>query len=192
MKAQSGYPGWKHIEIGLVVRTIPSLRPPLGAGMSAHAHRRVAIRMPISTMPFMNQSLEFRSSHVLTVVSGWITVEGITGLLEEILEHESFRPGMGLLWDVRQMEGLGEFSAEDLREVIEIVIERLPRRGGGPSAYLVMRDVDYGVARMFEQIADPNLPILIRVFRDMDAARAWVEEPTSVSGPEPSPGADGV
>lgn len=144
--------------------------------------------MPIFAIPFMKQDLEFRHSHVLSVVSGWITVEEVKGLFEEILEHESFKPGMGLLWDFRQMEGLAEFSAENLRDLLGYLREQISRRGEGPSAYVMGRDVDYGVARMFEQIADPQVSFPIQVFRDMDAARAWVENPIEAPGEGSDPG----
>ncbi len=78
------------------------------------------------------------------------------------------------LWDVRNAS-LAELTRGEFRR---ITLALPGFEGSGPKealAILTSRDVDYGVARMFEMTEGPLLDTLVRVFRDAVAAERWLE-----------------
>ena len=74
------------------------------------------------------------------------------------------------------MAGLaGErLSADDLQEIIAFVANYRTERLHGRTALVSAQDLDYGLSRMSETLAElKNLPWEIRHFRGREAAGAW-------------------
>jgi hypothetical protein len=89
-------------------------------------------------------------------------------------------PTMDTLVDLRGVEEV-EVTTEGVRALSDLVSQmgrRLRRsRADRPArvALLADRPVTYGVSRMYETFREAaGAPYEIRVFRDLDAARAWV------------------
>ena len=75
-----------------------------------------------------------------------------------------------LLWDVTGAEL--DWAAEEIKGFSEWVREnRWP--GEGRTAVVVSRDLHFGLARMYEMFSS-DLPVEFVVFRDLEAATAWV------------------
>ena len=67
-------------------------------------------------------------------------------------------------------------DADFFRQFAELVQkERPPSLPPEKTAYVVASDVDFGLSRM-AQAYFAQLPVDIRVFRDLDEARTWLEE----------------
>jgi len=82
-------------------------------------------------------------------------------------------PRLNRLWDFRQAD-LTAWTADDMRMFNEMI---MLSEGGGPNvrvAALVSRDVDFGVARMYESISAGDFIKDGAVFRDEAAALAFV------------------
>jgi len=90
-------------------------------------------------------------------------------------EVASAHPGMHRLWDLREAD-LSNWTRQEIRGGIEAIASRTPpiAKDELRVAALVTRDLDYGVARMFESMASGSLPIRYAVFRDEPRALEWL------------------
>ena len=55
-------------------------------------------------------------------------------------------------------------------------IQCRPERGKGKSAIVVTRNVDYGIARMFELINENRFKFNFMIFKAMDEAIQWLSQ----------------
>lgn len=104
---------------------------------------------------------------------GTLNFEAVTeaGALAAALP--AYRPGMNALWDVREADltGLDRKALERLTEVIR----QHPARLGAKIAIVVVREVDYGIMRMW-QVYGEDAPQNRRVFSNIDDAQDWLRE----------------
>ena len=95
-------------------------------------------------------------------------------VLEAVPDTPGFRPGMSSVFDCRGARF--QLSAADAQRIAAYVATRTDKRGSDfRSAFVVDRDVDYGVSRMIQMMLD-GLPFQTRVFRSLDEAVTWVLE----------------
>ncbi len=79
-------------------------------------------------------------------------------------------PGTAALWDFRAAEF--DVSSAEIRLLARYVLDHQPDPAPAKMAFVTARDVDFGMARMFEVFRqDPGTAF--RVFRDYDEAIAW-------------------
>ena len=96
--------------------------------------------------------------------------------------------GDAALWDFRH--ATFDLSTSDIREIAHFVLHNQPSRPPRKMAFVVTRDVDFGMARMFDAFReDPNTQF--GVFRDCDEALSWARVHESGDGRPPSPGPEG-
>lgn len=82
--------------------------------------------------------------------------------------------GRAAAWDFRGARF--DLSSSDTREIAGFVIQHQPTPPPSRIAFVTDRDVDFGMARMFEVFReDPGTAF--RVFRDYDEAVAWLKSP---------------
>ena len=82
-------------------------------------------------------------------------------------------PVADVLWDLREMD-VASIPTSELRRLISLNLQ-LHKSGGGRTAFLVDRDVAYGVMRILEARSE-NVERSYRVFRDRDGALTWLNE----------------
>jgi len=92
-------------------------------------------------------------------------------VLPEVFRHVDFRPGMALVWDFRKMRRT--WTVDEIRLLTGYLVAHVEERGPGKAAVLVSRDVDYGMARVAQAFTG-DIPRPLEVFRDPDAAEAWL------------------
>jgi hypothetical protein len=78
--------------------------------------------------------------------------------------------GRSAVWDLREAEL--EVSSIDTRELAQFVLEHQPTPPPKRIAIVTRRDVDFGMARMFEVYRE-DPATAIRIFRDYDEALGW-------------------
>jgi hypothetical protein len=86
-----------------------------------------------------------------------------------VAEH----PTLNRLWDFR-LADLTAWTADDMRMFNEMIMLNEGRGAPIRVAALVARDVDFGVARMYESISAEQLDTQGGVFRDEEKALAFV------------------
>lgn len=89
------------------------------------------------------------------------------------IEHPEFETGMHVLWDARGVP-LVDLGYEDLKAFGRYVAAHQARRGGGRSALVAPQDAVFGTFRVHELLNQDTVSYEFRVFRDFDAARAWL------------------
>jgi len=78
--------------------------------------------------------------------------------------------GKSAVWDFREAQF--DLSSSDIRKVADFVSRYQPATPPSRVAFVTARDVDFGLARMFDVFReDPRTEF--RVFRDFDEAAGW-------------------
>ena len=120
-------------------------------------------------MQYSDYFVENQGVYVVAV-EGSVQVEPLAAILREAWANPKYRSK--LLWDLREAS-LAELTRAQLDQLALVSETENPHVARARSALLVAREVDYGVSRMFETVMD-RLPVDVSVFRDYDAAMAWV------------------
>jgi hypothetical protein len=80
--------------------------------------------------------------------------------------------GKAAVWDFREAQF--DLSSSDVREIAQFILQNQPATPPSRMAFITGRDVDFGMARMFEVFReDPRT--MFRVFRDYDKALFWAQ-----------------
>jgi hypothetical protein len=80
------------------------------------------------------------------------------------------------LWDLRQLQS-GPDSSTDIQHAVDIVKGSEQTWFGSRAAIVVGRELDFGIARMFQIYAE-GASIEYRVFRELDSAVSWLLDPS--------------
>ncbi len=103
---------------------------------------------------------------------GTVTPEVISALRAELDENPDFTPEFHLLIDGRGISDLKGMGAEVIRSMARNRGSlRVP---GALRAFVLTRDIYYGLSRIFTAIGDRDGDMA--VFRNYDDALAWIEE----------------
>ncbi len=106
-------------------------------------------------------------------VVGDLMVEDIWEAFAVRTNHPDFKPGMSVLWDLREGNA-SSLTFDDIRRIAGQNKARL-RKSGVPYrvAFLAPRDIEFGLSRMYEMFSDASL-VENRVFRTLEEARRWL------------------
>jgi hypothetical protein len=128
----------------------------------------------------LHYEITFREDASLFSVraSGRATVAGFEAYLNETLEHPSWRPGMNLLADLRELE-TDAFSGDDVRSVVALYRRASEQLGNGRCAIVMSKLASFGLARMWELYSKDTIGLRVGVFRSIDEAREWLESERS-------------
>jgi hypothetical protein len=113
---------------------------------------------------------------LFTRVFGVLTDADARRHVEDLRNHPDFESDFNQLFDAREASRV-ELSGACVRE---IAAERFFGEGS-LRAFVVGTDIAFGMARMFEMLRD-DAPEQIRVFRNIDDARAWLGPPIEEPG----------
>ena len=108
---------------------------------------------------------------VLVTGRGQLTDADFTAVRDQLASDPAFDPSWQQLLDFSEGD-LSRLEAESIRQMAESSV-------AGPAArraYVVARDVDFGLVRMFEILTDERKG-RIRAFRDRGEAEAWLDGP---------------
>ena len=125
----------------------------------------------------------------VAVYSGTVDDTELLGTYNALISSPGYDASLNDLVDLRAVEKL-DVTGDALRELARafaLVVDR--RRYRTRRAIVAPMDHVYGMARMYE-ILRSDAPEEIRVFRDMEAARAWLGAMASRGSPWVGTGAD--
>ena len=121
----------------------------------------------------------------VTVEEGRIHVSFVPGTrIDPVMVREAFDKMVSVpeattydyLWDMRGSTLNQELTFSVIHDLHGFMKHRTPPgRAGRKAAIIAADDASYGVARMF-QLGGAELPFIASVFRDLDAAEAWLAE----------------
>lgn len=106
---------------------------------------------------------------VTSTAAGAFTLAEVWAHQEEIAKDPDFDPSFAQLLDVTQVSEL-ELSSEEIRRAAGRSVFAINTR----MAILVSSTFVYGLARMFQILGEMHGNKRIHVFRELDAALAWV------------------
>jgi hypothetical protein len=130
------------------------------------------------SMP-VKSTIDPNSGVIVHAVSGDVSFDEILRALDRIVDHPLYQPGSAALWDFSGAAA-DKLDTKGLRNLVGRVRERLGNRGTGYKVALVApRDLDYGLARMYQAYAS-ELPIALSVFRSSGEAWDWLSEDTKL------------
>lgn len=105
------------------------------------------------------------------LISGLVTVDELREAFESLVSHAEYHAGLNRLWDAREAD-ISKLTFSDFKTIATAAKARLSRPGVRV-AFLVARDIDFGVGRMFGATEGEDLPGELRIFRDPTAAQSW-------------------
>lgn len=108
-------------------------------------------------------------------LAGRLTARDVIHAIEELKGGPHYAPDLPRLWDLRQAD-LSKLSRDEFGRISRAARASHMSKPGAHVAVLVSRDIDFGMARMFELTEGDNLLASMRVFRDVEAALAWLAE----------------
>ncbi|HEB89059.1 MAG TPA: hypothetical protein ENI85_05770 [Deltaproteobacteria bacterium] len=106
------------------------------------------------------------------VATGAPTAADFISALQELYADPRHAPEKGGIWDLRRVDSIG-VTTEDMLRIVEHIREtRGPQPGR--TALVVGRDVEFGLGRMYQAYSESV--VTFRVFRDWEAALAWITQ----------------
>ena len=110
------------------------------------------------------------------IVSGQFDIDALFESLSEMYASLPMNADMNVLWDLRAAEGIGSLATNQLDKLIGLVGKKWGMKGKNKAALVVSRQVDFGLARIYEPRLEMHSPSVIRVFKDIKKAVHWIDQ----------------
>ena len=124
--------------------------------------------MPVKTEKDTERNLTIHTA------KGLITDEQMFEVQEKFYEEN---PTMLQLWDMSEAD-VSLITIQGMRRFVEIDANRGLERGHGKCAVVVVKTLQFGLARLAETFGElSGLPFKLKVFKSIDAAMEWLTEP---------------
>ena len=108
------------------------------------------------------------------------TVTGVLSFDNAIPVVKAFydgTPTKHVLWDLSDASDV-QFTSEEVKAIANFKPRYEGKRESGKTAFVAQEDILFGLSRMFElQSSALKAPYHIMVFRDIDEACQWFDEP---------------
>ncbi len=104
--------------------------------------------------------------------TGRVTDAELRLLLEDQRRHPDYDPRLDVIADFRDADMTG-VASETMYELVDLLRPDLPNFTGARWAIIVESDLNYGLARIFTNLAG-LFPAKIEVFRSLDDAISWL------------------
>ncbi len=112
------------------------------------------------------------------ILSGVVSAEDVIGALKDFYGTSCTT---NAIWDFSG-SNLKNAKPEHLAAVLSVAKDLAHLRSGGKTALVVPEDLGFGMARMYEAMADlKDHPVKHGVFRTLDEARNWLGVPAGMA-----------
>ncbi|NOK63303.1 MAG: hypothetical protein GFH27_549361n61 [Chloroflexi bacterium AL-W] len=115
------------------------------------------------------------STNVIMVKAvGLLTLDSIKDLFVEPMRDPAFISGLNICCDLRDVKV--DISAQAMWQLVEVHRQCAFRWGKAKCALVASSNVVFGLGRMYSMCAEPvdEIPLEVRVFRDMTSANEWL------------------
>jgi hypothetical protein len=92
---------------------------------------------------------------------------GFREFLDILLAHEKWKPGTPILSNHSELN-TGPLTVDDIKLIVERAVRSRAQLGHARIAMLVARNLEYGLARMWEVFVAGKWDVIARVFRSID------------------------
>ena len=120
----------------------------------------------------MNITKNVDQGLVTITANGKILFEDIRSAVEAPCTINGYQKGFNILWDFHKAT-VSSISNEEIRNLVSIFELKGKEYGVNRIAFLVTRDVDFGIMHMFLAYG-LHLPFRMAVFRDLSEAISWL------------------
>jgi hypothetical protein len=121
----------------------------------------------------MTYRIDLDANLLFVVMSGVLTPAERMHTMLAWINDPDFRPGLDTFCDLTESKSTPDLA--ELREIVATISEHAPRIGPKKVAMLTSRPITFGVARVFEALAEvEDTPLQVKVFNDRSAAWAWL------------------
>jgi len=114
------------------------------------------------------------------IVSGQFDIEILFKSLTEMYNKLPMQSDMNVLWDLRGAEGIASLVPDKLNKIISLVSKKWGTSGKNKAALVVARQVDFGLARLYEQQLENETASKVGVFKDIKKAVRWLDQENSL------------
>ena len=115
--------------------------------------------------------VEAENDLTVFTVEGELTANEIISYSSEFYDKE---PTKLVLWNALK-GSFKNISNKDFQRIAKQMKVYTSKRKGGKTAFVGVFDLDYGLRRMYEALAEiEQLPITYRTFRTVEEARQWL------------------
>ena len=121
----------------------------------------------------MNLRIDDEKNIAYIKLSGQLSKKVILSAFDLTVSDKRYKKGMGRLWDFRDAD-LSSLDSEIITQMAQYSLSFPPGINDVKVAFVVSRDLEYGLSRMFEISSNAKTPIF--VFRSMDEANRWLME----------------
>lgn len=109
----------------------------------------------------------------ILTLCGYINTDEISTFIQELWEDETYITAAQLIWDFSQSES--DFYFEDVFSLSEFVKQKRPSNVLKRLAIVAPGDYEFGMSRIYASLSENEEPA-VRVYRDINAARLWLED----------------
>lgn len=106
---------------------------------------------------------------------GVLTDEDLRSQAQAVADDPRIQPGVREIVDLRGVDSV-EASNDSIGVIINIDMEHSEKLAGQKTAIVAPRELLYGLSKIYEVLYElSQAPADIKVFRDISAARKWLE-----------------
>ena len=122
----------------------------------------------------MQFNLRYHDGIFEVTTSGDASLQGFNDYVKTIFNHEEWKPGGRILSDHSELNA-GPLTVDDVQEIAKLVRKNKKLFGKAKLATLVRRDLEYGMARMWDVFVETELgEVSQQLFKDRDKAISWL------------------
>jgi len=127
-------------------------------------------------MPEMKCEINYENSlSVLKIVAtGKASVEGYNDLVEQMMKHSKWNPGMKTLIDQRSLV-TDHLSTESITAISNLIKALREKLGNGSCALVMSEPVGINMAKMWKLITQADVHFKISVCNSVDQAVDWLK-----------------
>ena len=100
-------------------------------------------------------------------------VEKFRDILESLVTHENWKPGTPFLVDHTYLNS-APLTTEDMIAIARLSGQYRAELGRAKCAHILARELEFGLARMWEAFVEKEWDVLGRLFKSRDDAIAWL------------------
>lgn len=118
---------------------------------------------------------------VINSVVGRVKLDSVALFLRKNVDSWTDKP---ILLDLSRMDFEHIFN-NDLQKFIDKIKPDLEKRGCGKTAVIAPNDVQYGMMRVYQSLAENSyIQVQYKIFRNVSKAKAWLLEGAPKTNPE--------
>ncbi len=124
-------------------------------------------------MTKIQKTIDKENQITIFTVSGEFFFDQIVDVVKQFYLSEFT---LNIIFDLNKAD-MSALTAGQMEEIVKGAKEYAHLREGGKTALIMSRDLNYGIARMFETYCEiKGHPIAYNVFKNIDEAMTWIVE----------------